>query len=293
MMSLKSQTSKKRDVCDNASKCTSTTSPDNTSKKQKLVVTPHFNPQLCNESVTLTFGDCAVNHSGMQMLGTPADKGYSKADLETIALAFPGKNTETIALHTALSAQNGQSLAEAHILVIRKAIDSPDKLFEEMRKLSWDKMAKMRGKVVRKHARHNLCFDHFDQQPDYEAGKGTVVNIHNLPELNALHTQISKLPNSADLKIEGNHYFNLRECGVGFHGDSERAKVIGVRLGGSHPLFYRWYQDSKPISEPHLIMLNHGDLYVMSEKAVGQDWTKKKIATLRHAAGATKYTGIN
>jgi hypothetical protein len=39
-------------------------------------------------------------------------------------------------------------------------------------------------------------------------------------------------------------------------------------------------------------MLNHGDLYVMSEKAVGQDWKRKVIPTLRHAAGAKKYTGL-
>jgi hypothetical protein len=35
--------------------------------------------------------------------------------------------------------------------------------------------------------------------------------------------------------------------------------------------------------------LHSGDLYVMSEKAVGTDVKKKKIATLRHAAGASKY----
>lgn len=36
------------------------------------------------------------------------------------------------------------------------------------------------------------------------------------------------------------------------------------------------------------IYLNHGDLYVMSSKAVGFDWKKRSIYTLRHAAGTDK-----
>jgi hypothetical protein len=35
--------------------------------------------------------------------------------------------------------------------------------------------------------------------------------------------------------------------------------------------------------------LHHGDIYVMDEKATGNDWKKKLIPTLRHAAGAEKY----
>jgi hypothetical protein len=30
-------------------------------------------------------------------------------------------------------------------------------------------------------------------------------------------------------------------------------------------------------------------MYVMSEKAVGTDWKKKKIYTLRHATGASPF----
>jgi len=37
------------------------------------------------------------------------------------------------------------------------------------------------------------------------------------------------------------------------------------------------------------LSLNHGDMYVMSEKATGWDWKYRSRATLRHAAGADKY----
>ena len=35
------------------------------------------------------------------------------------------------------------------------------------------------------------------------------------------------------------------------------------------------------------------DLPIMSEKAVGFDWLKKKTTTLRHSTGCAKFTGVN
>ena len=32
-------------------------------------------------------------------------------------------------------------------------------------------------------------------------------------------------------------------------------------------------------------MLNSGDVYIMSDKAVGFDWKRSSLLTLRHAAG--------
>jgi hypothetical protein len=36
-------------------------------------------------------------------------------------------------------------------------------------------------------------------------------------------------------------------------------------------------------------MLNDGDMYIMSDKAVGNDWKRSAIPTLRHCAGAKEY----
>ena len=38
--------------------------------------------------------------------------------------------------------------------------------------------------------------------------------------------------------------------------------------------------------------IEHGDMYIMSEKATGFDWKSKSKYTLRHAAGCQKYTDI-
>ena len=63
---------------------------------------------------------------------------------------------------------------------------------------------------------------------------------------------------------------------------------MGVRLGpGAHgmPLKYQWYQNHRAVGRTGRIMLNPGDIYIMSEKAVGFDWKRSSILTLRHAAG--------
>ena len=41
-----------------------------------------------------------------------------------------------------------------------------------------------------------------------------------------------------DLQAERNYYYDRNKCGIGYHGDSERLKVIVVRLGKTIPLCY-------------------------------------------------------
>jgi len=63
-------------------------------------------------------------------------------------------------------------------------------------------------------------------------------------------------------------------------------------LGDSANLVFQWYQRSKPVSEHVVIPLHHGDIYVMTTRATGNNWRQTKQPTLRHAAGCAKYTGI-
>ena len=74
--------------------------------------------------------------------------------------------------------------------------------------------------------------------------------------------------------------------------DSERKMVACVRLGASTPLHYQWFVQGAPVGDRVELLLNHGDFYIMSEKATGFDWKKRIIPTLRHAAGAAKFLKI-
>ena len=56
---------------------------------------------------------------------------------------------------------------------------------------------------------------------------------------------------------------------------------------------WQWFKDGMPIGKAIDVKLNSGDVYIMSEKAVGADWKKKSRYTLRHSAGAKKYTSLD
>jgi hypothetical protein len=47
-------------------------------------------------------------------------------------------------------------------------------------------------------------------------------------------------PKTQDLACEGNYYYDISTCGIGFHGDAERRRVVAVRLGATIPLHYQW-----------------------------------------------------
>ncbi len=246
-----------------------------------------------NGAITLTFGDCAENHVGMQIIGTMDNKGYSKKDMDKIIKNFSDMEVEKIKLHKMDLYDNDNleelNLPQAYLYIIRNMFPEHEELYEELKVLEWDSKALMRGKVVNKIARYNLNFANFSQEPNYEEGKGRIVNIKDIELLKKLNNTVKKSTKN-DLVIEGNYYYDVDKCGIGYHGDAERRKTIGVRLGKSFPICFQWYYQSEKISEVKKIMLNSGDMYIMSEKTTGTDWKKRNIPTLRHSAGCEKYT---
>lgn len=259
------------------------------------------NIEFKNSTITITFGDVAENHASMQKIGTIASTGITITELQEIMTNFQslGNKCEWIDLNSALSDDDKPKAASAALLVIRNGLDNafgikPDELFKEHTDLPVDKKALMRGRVVNKHARHNLCFSEMSQEPDYENGKGRIVKFEDVPLTNIIRTRLPDLvgEKSMNLQAEGNYYYDNSKCGIGFHGDGERKIVIAIRLGSSSPLHYQWFHQTKPVGNRIELNLNHGDMYIMSDKAVGFDWKKRTIYTLRHAAGSSKFLKI-
>ena len=293
--------------------------------------------------VTITFGDQAENHAGMQKIGELASEGFSIADLQKAKLAFEKQGCQCELVMLPCSDARVANVAEAAILIVRNGVRAllkevkdvkdvkdaekiavagknvveddrgervgervgdddldlddgavADRMLEEHNALKPDTQAKMRGRVVNKHARHNLCFSEQGQVAQIEEGKGTVVAYRDVPMTAQLRDRLPAFWGAKAHKLvaEGNYYYDISKCGIGFHGDSERRKVIAVRLGATMPLHYQWFVQSKPVGDRHKFKLNHGDVYAMSEKATGFDWKKKTIPTLRHAAGCSKFLSI-
>ncbi len=168
------------------------------------------------------------------------------------------------------------------------------------------KEVRIRGKRMNKLARTNLCFvADREQKPAVFEGKGTIYDLKKLEYLNKgvekLKEQIAAglIDIGSKTKViinvvEGNRYYDLKKTGIGFHGDTERVVVICISIGGeAYPMRWQWFKDGMPIGKAIDVKLNSGDVYIMSEKAVGADWKKKSKYTLRHSAGAKKYTSLD
>lgn len=260
--------------------------------------------------VTITLGDMAENHVGMEQIGQMVQpgQGFNLSDLKSAKTKFEtiGASCSIYKLHELVELDDDQEdleLPSAYVLVVSKGIQSLlsthsdntyTQMFNELVGLPVDTQAFMYGRVVNKHARWNLCFSTHSSEPDYPNGKGRIVAWDSIPITKIIHSNISEYcgPKSSNLQGEANYYYDKSKTGIGYHGDSERRKVIGLRLGASLPLYYQWYKSGSPVGKKIKINLNGGDLYVMSEKAVGTDWKKKNIYTLRHATGCSKYTEI-
>lgn len=257
---------------------------------------------------TLTFGDAGENHAGMEMIGTMGKpgSGFTVEDLKQINNKLSETNVTSQIINLKELFNDVKDLdidldrvADASILVIHNGIslflndEEEVNIYNEMESFTWDSKYydTRRKKVLNKNARHNVCFGPQHQNPDYENKKGTIISYKNVPLLNKIRTGlVDKFGSKADnLICEGNKYYDTSKCGIGWHGDGERTRVIALRLGNDMCLKYRWYHKSKPISPSKTITLQYGDMYIMSEKAVGQDWKKSSKITLRHCAGSNKF----
>ena len=205
---------------------------------------------------------------------------------------------------------------------IKGAMGFTDNVYNEVVKYDWDKKyldpnkyreeivngekVRIRGKILNKKARENKMFvKGMTQKADYINGKGTIEDVNKMPFLklavDILQRQISEsliaCGSKTQIKInvvEGNRYYDLKKTGIGFHGDTERVVVICLTIGGGggYPMRFQWFKDGMPIGNSIDLALNDGDVYIMSEKAVGADWKLRSKYTLRHAAGADKYRSL-
>ena len=253
-----------------------------------------------NQAICITAGEQSENHAGMEINGNGlCQNGFTIHELEKIQKKLEEKKiqSEYIRLDSFLEEKDKEGVEPAGLLFIRNGVEqltgeNPDDFLKEQTCFEWDTKYwdQRRQKVLNKRARYNVCYGENQQNPDYENKKGTIIGYEKVPILqkwkNCLYDFFGEKANN--LEVEGNLYYDTKKCGIGFHGDSERKKVIACSLGETRPIHWQWYERSKPIGPRLEFVLNHGDMYIMSEKTTGFDWKKRSKKTLRHAAG-TKY----
>ena len=254
-----------------------------------------------NIAICLTAGEQSENHVGMQKIGNGlADKGFSvdellefKEKLQTMQVSSEFYRLDKMA--DIEEEEEDMQLEPAGLLIIRNGIKQlldidPDLMLREQLAFDWDTKYwdTRRSKVLNKRARWNVCYSDVAQSPDYQQKKGTIIPYDAVPHLANWRFLLQKLftqQKNFTLQVEGNLYYDSNKCGIGFHGDSERKIVIACSLGAKRPIHWQWFLRSKSIGKRIMFSIQHGDMYIMSQKTTGFDWKKRSSPTLRHAAG--------
>lgn len=253
--------------------------------------------------MTLTFGEQAEGHHGMNILGGGRyEIGLTYEELmRTREVAERlGGTTELYDLSTFAPADlQGEHTQNAYLFIFRNGIEyisdyTSYEIAEEQYSQDWDRKAWMRGRVVNKRARFNLVYGDRQVDPEYAKKESRIVAWDSIPKTQSLRNNLSEFfgPKAQALKGEGNFYYEPSVCGIGYHGDSERRVVIAARMGESAPIHFQWYMNGLPVGPNKKFALHDGDVYAMSDKTTGHDWKRRLVPTLRHATGCKKYTTI-
>ena len=228
---------------------------------------------------------------------TVENQGYTIQDLENtknkIKSIFKDANVEIFDLRNVLPENKKEEAEPAVILIFKNGVNmllntigkNTIDLFNEHDILEKDTKYTRKGKV--KNTRH-LCFSEEDSE------QGSCILFSKMPLTDHIRNTLPKIIGEKAKNAKGNYYLN--DTGIGFQGDSERKDVIGIRFGedaySEFPLHFQWFSKNEAFGDKYKFDLKNGDIYIMSEKAVGHDWKNENKLTLRHASGEDKYLKI-
>ena len=252
---------------------------------------------------SLTIGNGGENHTGMEFLGKKRKHGNGwdldrllkcKDILESIF----GKTVELYNLNE--ECLEGVEIPEkceqpkpAYLMICRNFLtEEVHKNFKkELESYEWDRKYydTRRQKVLNKLARANVCYGKEGRASDFENKKGTIIGFDQSPLIGKLLNVVEILMDEQDLIVEGNQYDDATKNGIGPHGDTERVLVSCLRVGYEMPMKFGMFWNCLMRGKSFETVINGGDLYFMSEEAVGAKWKSKSKWIWRHAAGAKKY----
>jgi alkylated DNA repair dioxygenase AlkB len=252
----------------------------------------------------LTLGEQSEIHVGCPIYGNGlAKSGFSVKELQDIAQKFG--NNAIIKVLSDLLPEDKRLDNEACVLHIKNGINKlmddesyANKMLAEQQSIEYDKFYfdNRQKKKLNKIARHNTVFGdkHINHSEDYS--QSTVIGYDEVPYFKKLRAKLPQIfrNKAKGLNAEGNYYYS-EKSGIGFHGDSERKIVICCSLGTSTTLRFYWREpnSSDVFSTFADFKIEHGDIYVMSEKASGYDWKMRSKYRLVHGAGAAPYIDVD
>lgn len=245
----------------------------------------HPYEQVFDESYTLTFSDSSDAKRTGKL-------GFSIAELQKVQKEFEKKGftCELIDLNIVLPpAHVIVDTPKARVLIIRQGVrdfgtgSDADGILQKLKTLPWDDRVWFKHKPVKNPMRHHLRFG----EVEYNSDEGHVVALKSIPDIVRIRQTLNEMYSyrGVEFDVEGDRFYNPETCGREPWGDQDRRFVVGVQLGAMMKMAFTWYYHESPFSQPVVIELQHGDIFMLSDKAVGHDVNRKAIATLRRTCG--------
>ena len=243
------------------------------------------------KAAVFTFSECVESDQSVPAYGTKGP-GLTGEDLKKIQKRMDGKIYNLKDYYT--------DAPDAYVLHIPCLSDATppgkilaDALWKEVKQMGkedMDTQAWFRGKLLNKNARWNFNVTDIEQKGDMSQKIMTLYKFDRFPPLETMRSNLSDVGDEMGIERMKNLYaeanvYHKKGCGIGWHGDKERGIVIGWNLGESRYIHWNLYHRSIPRGKPFRIKLNHGDMYMMCQKAGGADWKKSSLKTYRHMAG--------
>lgn len=252
-------------------------------------------------TITITFDEQTENHVGQK-------RGFRVDELESVRQLFESEDYPcqliNLSQRANLIAITLSSTPEpAWILVIPNGIEAilsavkvkAKDIYDEQNALQVGERAMEYGLVVNTNARYTLCLEDTGKAPEPLNSKAAIIGLNQLPLTKYVRSKLTAYfgSNAKDLRCQGNYYCDLAHGGVGFQAETQSKKVIAVYLGAPIPLYFQWFKQGKAVGERIKLLLKHGDMYMMSEKATGCDWNTQTIYTVQHVLGCDKYLTLS
>src|SRR5690606_28525299 len=125
-----------------------------------------------------------------------------------------------------------------------------------------DEKVLISGKISKRKCFNTLFLDDFSQKGVCEKEIPTVLNLKSAPNVAHIRNNLQVIFDykTKDLIAKVIKYQDIRKCGMSYRGTKESPLVIGIRIGSSFPLYFRWFLNNRIISKKIKIELNQGDI---------------------------------
>lgn len=230
--------------------------------KSKTVQINH-QPTIIKQSITLTFYNNTLTVEPFTLIELQNQLYGDIINLNTILKQFDNRHTEL-----------------ADILLVKNYIT--DNIYEDLLNVNWDKKIFLRNKIVNRIEKYVITINKEKQEPNYNIGEYRVLKYDNFDTLNNLKDKLLLLFNQESFICQGDYYYNHEKLNLKYQG-SKVNNMICIHLGDPIKLSYKWFFANKSVSDDFMITLNHGDLYIMNEKATGHDCKLKKNTVLKYS----------